>query len=109
MNPRRGSSAVVRAGHWLDSCPMNSPLPTTVLALAGDREAIEHTPYLVVLGPNTCSSVDLALGRTFLIGRAPDCDVRIDEEMVSRTHARLHVRATDLVEVEDLGSANGTW
>lgn len=43
-----------------------------------------------------------------LIGRTPDCAVRIDSPQVSRHHARIRVhegRAT----VEDLGSKNGTF
>jgi DNA-binding winged helix-turn-helix (wHTH) protein len=42
-----------------------------------------------------------------VIGRGPDCPVRIDSERVSRRHARILVdgaRAT----LEDLGSKNGT-
>jgi DNA-binding winged helix-turn-helix (wHTH) protein len=43
-----------------------------------------------------------------LIGRTPECAVRIDSPQVSRHHARIRVqegRAT----VEDLGSKNGTF
>lgn len=43
-----------------------------------------------------------------VIGRAPDCDVRLDEPTVSSRHARLRWEGTQIV-VEDLGSANGTW
>lgn len=41
------------------------------------------------------------------IGRAEDSDIRIDHGSVSRSHARLHVSDDD-VELEDLGSSNGT-
>lgn len=47
-------------------------------------------------------------GRTFLIGRAPECDLRLEDAYVSRHHCLL-----ELVEDEwwlrDLGSRNGTW
>jgi DNA-binding NtrC family response regulator len=40
------------------------------------------------------------------IGRSADCQIQIDDPSVSRHHARLHVGVG--VEIEDLGSANGT-
>jgi DNA-binding winged helix-turn-helix (wHTH) protein len=43
-----------------------------------------------------------------LIGRAPDCQVRLDSATVSRHHARLRIEA-DQALVEDLGSKNGTF
>ena len=43
---------------------------------------------------------------TVVIGRATNCDVRIDELSVSRQHVCIHVDTT--LTVEDLGSANGT-
>ena len=43
---------------------------------------------------------------TVVIGRATNCDVRIDELSVSRQHVCIHIDAS--ITVEDLGSANGT-
>lgn len=54
------------------------------------------------------------LGRVFplqgatLIGRAPECQLRIDESSLSRKHARL-IPTNDGVVVEDLGSTNGSF
>jgi len=42
------------------------------------------------------------------IGRMSDCWLTLDDEMASRYHARFHV-AGDAVELEDLGSRNGTY
>jgi len=42
------------------------------------------------------------------IGRLPDCDLSIDSPLVSREHARLHCGPAG-VEIEDLGSTNGTF
>jgi hypothetical protein len=47
----------------------------------------------------------LSLGR-FAIGRSPDCQLSLDDPLVSRRHALLVV-AQDWVEVQDLGSRNG--
>ncbi len=41
------------------------------------------------------------------IGRVDGCDVRLDDPKASRHHARLIVEAS-VVEIEDLGSSNGT-
>lgn len=43
-----------------------------------------------------------------LIGRREDCDLRIAVGDVSRKHCRL-LLGEDIVEVEDLGSSNGTF
>jgi predicted component of type VI protein secretion system len=42
------------------------------------------------------------------IGRAADCELSIPGEEISRKHARIKVM-NDGLEVEDLGSANGTF
>ena len=54
-------------------------------------------------------SVTIALdhGR-IVIGRDPECDVRLDSHHVSRFHAAVEV-VGDRVLVEDLGSKNGTF
>ncbi|MBL4634948.1 MAG: sigma 54-interacting transcriptional regulator [Kofleriaceae bacterium] len=42
------------------------------------------------------------------IGRSEDCDIQIDDASVSRQHALLCVALSEMVTLEDLGSANGT-
>lgn len=44
---------------------------------------------------------------TVVFGRAANCDVVLDSEFVSRRHAQLVIKR-NLVELEDLGSGNGT-
>ena len=46
--------------------------------------------------------------RRFVIGRAADCDLRIDSPIVSRRHCELIVE-DDKVRVHDLESSNGTY
>lgn len=48
------------------------------------------------------------LGATGIIGRSIGCDVLIDNEEISRRHARLE-REGDGYRIEDLGSSNGTF
>ena len=43
-----------------------------------------------------------------VVGRAPECALRLDESGLSRQHARL-VPTGDGVQVEDLGSTNGSF
>jgi Domain of unknown function (DUF4388)/FHA domain len=50
----------------------------------------------------------LERGRSLLIGRQPDADLVIADELISRHHARLAFEGDALV-VEDLGSTNGTY
>ena len=47
------------------------------------------------------------LGPT-VVGRAPECALRLDETGLSRQHARL-VPTADGVQLEDLGSTNGSF
>ena len=87
-----------------------------------DLGASKHKPtsfmLLVVGADGTSTSHPLPERGTVTLGRGPDCDVRIDDPAVSRTHARIHVAeargdeseraAGTFVFIEDLGSANGT-
>jgi len=43
----------------------------------------------------------------FTIGRSPECQLALDDPLISRKHATLHVAADEIV-FEDLGSRNGT-
>jgi hypothetical protein len=45
---------------------------------------------------------------SMVIGRAPDCDVRLDSRWVSRTHARVYLEGTHYM-LEDAGSKNGVF
>ncbi|OGD27460.1 MAG: hypothetical protein A2Y56_06330 [Candidatus Aminicenantes bacterium RBG_13_63_10] len=44
----------------------------------------------------------------FLVGRARDCDLRMDENTISGHHAKI-LKVQDHYEVEDLQSTNGTF
>lgn len=58
----------------------------------------------VLAGPDQGREFALPVG-TSIIGRDSSCDVRLNDPLVSREHAKIHV--TDTVELVDLGSANG--
>src|SRR5205809_5102140 len=44
----------------------------------------------------------------YIIGRNPDCALRVEADLVSREHARLTINF-DHALIEDLGSSNGTF
>src|SRR5262249_22857431 len=45
----------------------------------------------------------------FLVGRGPDCDLRLPVTAISRHHCILRTGPGDEVTVFDLGSSNGTY
>lgn len=46
---------------------------------------------------------------SFTIGSDPACDIYVDDEYVSKRHARVWRDGDGQVWVEDLGSTNGTF
>ncbi len=59
-------------------------------------------------GPRTGATVPLDDDTPLLVGRRAGAGLVVDDESISRRHARLAFEAGELT-VEDLGSANGTW
>ena len=69
-----------------------------------DRPPLLRSPVSII---TPVSEVELREG-SLLAGRLPECDVMIDDGLVSRMHARISVR-DDQVVVEDLHSTNGVY
>ncbi len=63
-------------------------------------------PRLLILEQGDVRAVSLPASGSLSIGRADDADVRIDSDSISRRHATVHIG--EAVEVEDVGSSNGT-
>jgi DNA-binding NtrC family response regulator len=61
---------------------------------------------ILVSGPDVHETIALPDMGTLSVGRDDDADIRVPDPSASRQHASLHVGTT--VEIEDLGSANGT-
>jgi pSer/pThr/pTyr-binding forkhead associated (FHA) protein len=69
------------------------------------RQRLELTAPVTVITPQG----DLELGTgSLLIGRLPECDVLLQDGLVSRMHARISVQQ-DAVVLEDLHSTNGVY
>lgn len=70
-----------------------------------------HAPLvgrLVVVDPPESRGIAYSLDDEISIGRAPGCQVTVDDTFVSQVHARVFCREGNYL-VEDLGSTNGTY
>jgi len=69
--------------------------------------ASKRLELTVIGGPSAGLAVPLNEGRV-VVGRGSTAQLRLDDDELSRAHLALHV--TEIaVDVEDLGSTNGTW
>lgn len=84
---------------------MRPSTPDLTRAPARSRTA-EERPQLIALFPLGTAVHALAPGSKVTVGRDSRCDLVIDHPSVSRMHAAVH--GGPPVEVEDLGSTNGT-
>jgi len=69
----------------------------------------ERRPYLLVLSGSGIGRSLRIDKRSYTIGRAQDADFRLDDEGISRHHAKVVVLAGGVVLLKDLGSTNGTF
>ena len=91
-------------------------IPTGEMTLMTQKEAVVARParpgapdacLVVIYGPELGRRAQL--GRApFLVGRSAKTDLPIDQESVSRQHARISF-AGEAYLVEDMGSTNGTF
>ena len=65
-------------------------------------------PAAVVVHPADGKPRSVKLGPSMTIGRAPECELLIDDTYASSQHARLFGKNGSWY-VEDLGSTNGTF
>jgi pSer/pThr/pTyr-binding forkhead associated (FHA) protein len=94
--------------------PSYTPVATPVVP-APERKQVDRAregglrPELVAPVTVITPQGDLELGSgSLLIGRLPECDVLLQDGLVSRMHARISVQH-DSVVVEDLHSTNGVY
>lgn len=70
-----------------------------------------ETPYLlkVISGPNAGAEIGMEKGHSYTLGKDSDtCDIIFQDLSVSRSHAKISVGGDGVIEIEDLGSKNGT-
>jgi two-component system, NtrC family, response regulator AtoC len=94
------------SGPWIIG--LVSDLPDATLTLAGPESASgSGAAHLLVVEGASSALFPLPRDGVVVIGRAPECDLKIVDAACSRRHATLHIAAGE-VTLEDLGSHNGT-
>lgn len=63
----------------------------------------------VIRGGGADLGKHIVVDSSVLLGRAPDCDLTIQDLGTSWHHARVSARGHDNYVIEDLNSTNGTW
>ncbi len=79
----------------------------TVISKISERPAHPHSAVVVIYGHELGRKYDL-VDQTLVVGRSSKADIQIDQESVSRNHAKM-IAGPKGVTVEDLGSTNGTF
>ncbi len=87
--PRVRPASLGRGSDFDEARAGQVPLQGGVTLMVGEREISSVVGYV-------------------LIGRASDCQLRLEDPLISRRHARVRVSA-DNVTIEDLQSANGVY
>lgn len=97
---------------WAEVSPVRNAAPAAAprrtrreRAVVGARGA---PTKLKVVEPPEHAGRTYDLGDELTVGRAPGCQVSIDDTYASQLHARVFRRESNLY-VEDLGSTNGTY
>ncbi len=75
-----------------------------------ERRAVRASgqPALHIVDPPEQRGQVFALEDEMTLGRAPGCQITLEDSFVSQVHARIFT-SDDQVLVEDLGSTNGTY
>jgi len=105
-----------KIGARVTALDLPKPAPRSVpVAPAADDEEDGRTRVRMALPRYVLRGVSgTTFGKTYplygnmVIGRAAECDLSVPGEEISRRHAQIRI-LPDGVEVEDLGSANGTF
>jgi diguanylate cyclase (GGDEF)-like protein len=79
------------------------------IAAALAKKARSQRPWLMIVSGGDNIGKMYRLEHQLVLGRASQCDVQLDQDGVSRRHARLELTAEGNVQVVDLGSRNGTF
>lgn len=80
---------------------------STTIDLVARGQLVTPEFQLAVVGPEDLTTIPLPPGKEYLVGRGPTVHVRLNDEGVSREHAKLVV-GDGGVQIEDLGGVNGT-
>ena len=101
--PSSSSASEERRREWADDAETEA----TAIPASTDEAAGELQTFLIVRQSERVAFLDLNDPGEWVVGRAPDADVVVDDRQVSRKHATLRL-ASGVLSIEDLGSRNGT-
>lgn len=73
-----------------------------------DGDPVRHHAYLISLAGADIGQIFKLESGEAVIGRSRGVAVSLDDDSISRQHCRV-TRRRDTVEIEDLGSSNGTY
>jgi two-component system, cell cycle response regulator len=82
---------------------------STISAVIPTMEHAQRSAYLIVVSGRSSIGKMFRLGGEMTIGRSGVADILIEDDGVSRRHAKITVRRDGVVELEDMGSTNGTF
>lgn len=103
----------------IDGVPYNSRVPLCEIEMvSGSVVSVTETPGVVrdagrfwigvVNGPGTGSLINVDDGGTISVGRNVSNELAIDNTTISQAHMQIDLTERG-IELEDLGSRNGTW
>jgi two-component system cell cycle response regulator len=89
--------------------PHNTDEPTLIYEndVAINKEDADTASLVIIHGVNLGKRFEIR-NKEFIIGRSTQADVPINEENISRKHARIY-KKNKIFIIEDLGSTNGTF
>jgi len=100
---------VWRSMRWVVRGLTAEPVPSGRRGRKGADAAVRPTgPTTVVVHPPEGKARTVQLAASMTIGRAPECELLIDDTYASSQHARLFGK-NGTWYLEDLGSTNGTF
>ncbi len=79
----------------------------TVISKIADRPVEQGAALVVIYGLDLGRKFDL-IQRETIIGRSSKATIQVDQESISRSHAKLVIQGSHVV-IRDMGSTNGTF
>jgi two-component system cell cycle response regulator len=79
----------------------------TVISKISERPTSPNAALVVIYGLDLGRKYDL-VSETTILGRSSKADIQVDQESVSRNHAKLIAQDKQVV-IQDMGSTNGTY
>jgi diguanylate cyclase (GGDEF)-like protein len=86
----------------------NTKRESTKVKTAASKAKGRDRPFLIVIAGGSVGQMYPVRQDEMVIGRARSCSIRLDDDGISRRHAKI-ISLGSQVHIEDLGSTNGTF